>query len=314
MSETCEQAEKKRWGKLSVFLFFFFGTLLLAAVLSPFLFKAVTWLTEHAPSFLPKALRDRATIDQFPRYFDRIRLFGTLCTLPLFVKLCRIKSIKEIGFTRPVFKYFFMGLGWGLLIIALSGLGEYGVNHSSLYFFQPENIFYTMGMVLLSALVVAFIEETLFRGVMLRFFMQGMRPSYAILVGAFFFSYVHFTKVYWGGETSITWLSGFTVAWKTLFSVAYTIQWVKFLNLFLVGIFLNLVLLESRSIWLCMGIHASWIFLYKMMNIFIKTDDSSFGSYLCYESAITLVIIAVFIGGLVFWRKKHMKTECIPAG
>lgn len=114
---------------------------------------------------------------------------------------------------------------------------------------------------LLSGLVVAFIEETFFRGALFSAVRRESGVVPAIVLPSLLYASVHFL----GGRLrlpreAIEWSTGFDVLAKLLEAYATPFELVdSLLALFCVGVLLALVRLRTGSIAACIGLHAAWV-------------------------------------------------------
>jgi uncharacterized protein len=139
---------------------------------------------------------------------------------------------------------------------------------------------------LLSGLVVAFIEETFFRGALFSAVRRESGTVLAIVLPSLLYASVHFL----GGRLrlpreAIEWSTGFAVLAKLLEAYATPLELVdSFLALFCVGVLLALVRLRTGSIAACIGLHAAWvctIALVRKMSLVEEQADARWlvGSY-----------------------------------
>jgi uncharacterized protein len=114
---------------------------------------------------------------------------------------------------------------------------------------------------LLSGLVVAFIEETFFRGALFSAVRRESGVAMAIVLPSLLYASVHFL----GGRLrlpreEIEWSTGFAVLGKLLEKYSTPLEFVdSFLALFAVGVLLALVRLRTGAIAACIGLHAAWV-------------------------------------------------------
>jgi membrane protease YdiL (CAAX protease family) len=114
---------------------------------------------------------------------------------------------------------------------------------------------------LASGLVVAFIEETFFRGALFSAVRRESGVAMAIVLPSLLYASVHFL----GGRLrlpreEIEWSTGFAVLGKLLESYATPLDLAdSFLALFAVGVLLALVRVRTGAIAACIGLHASWV-------------------------------------------------------
>jgi membrane protease YdiL (CAAX protease family) len=119
----------------------------------------------------------------------------------------------------------------------------------------------------LTATVVAFIEETLFRGLFLGVLLRGNRTLAATLLSSGIFSIVHFLKAPDQTTTSVDWVSGFiSLAHSFDQFTEPMLVLAGFTTLFLIGVILADARLQTASLWLPIGLHAGWIFASGVFN------------------------------------------------
>jgi uncharacterized protein len=191
---------------------------------------------------------------------------GALLFLWPFLRWLEIKGPRDLGLARN--RHWARDLAIGFLISALPVVccGFFLLALGS-YTMRTHFAWHAVAGVALSAAVVPFIEETLFRGLFLGVFLRSNRPLTATLLSSGIFSIVHFLKAPDQTATSVAWTSGFI-------SLAHSFdQFTKpmlvlagFITLFLIGVILAHARLRTRSLWLPIGLHAGWIFASGAFN------------------------------------------------
>ena len=115
--------------------------------------------------------------------------------------------------------------------------------------------------VIAASIAVPVIEEIFFRGLVLGILLKAGRRYMSIFVTSALYSVVHFLKAPERTSPNVTWISGFDsiahafVQFTNPFLVA-----AGFTTLFLIGWILADARLQTRSLWLPIGLHAGWIF------------------------------------------------------
>jgi uncharacterized protein len=118
-----------------------------------------------------------------------------------------------------------------------------------------------IGAGLLSGLVVAFIEETFFRGALFTAVKRESGTAMAIVLPSMLYASVHFL----GGRLRIAredveWATGFEVLSKLLEQYQTPLNLIdSFLALVAVGVLLAVVRLRTGAIAACIGLHAAWV-------------------------------------------------------
>jgi len=186
-------------------------------------------------------------------------------------------SYNEIGHKEPLKQYirilirsFIIGLPiLGIVMLVLFALKALKIDpsaHYPLYFLTKS---------LLGCLLAALIEETLFRGVFFTLAKKWHGTIAAVLISSFFYATFHFVKpIVHIDEHSLSWLSGFEVMFNAFHALLFA-DISDYLALFSVGIFLALVRYRTNSLAFTIGLHASWIFLLKMVKEFTSSQPSS---------------------------------------
>jgi membrane protease YdiL (CAAX protease family) len=114
----------------------------------------------------------------------------------------------------------------------------------------------------LSALTVAFIEETFLRGAMHTAIARQSGPRSAVLLTAVLYAATHFFASYHIDAPQVTPWSGLALLAGTLHSFAAPLIIVDaFLALMAVGIVLGAVRVATGNIAACIGLHAGWVWI-----------------------------------------------------
>jgi len=119
------------------------------------------------------------------------------------------------------------------------------------------------------ALVVALVEEFLFRGILLGIFLRAMRPGMAIGTLSLLFALVHFLEPPLGVSVSDPEApgAGFVLLGQILTRFAQPLDLIgRFLVLTAVGVVLGVARWRTASLWLPIGIHAGWVFAYALFK------------------------------------------------
>ena len=131
----------------------------------------------------------------------------------------------------------------------------YSLRHAFLWAKMPE--------VLIAASVVPILEELLFRGFILGVLLRGFSRLNALLMTSALFSIIHFLKApeRTSPNESVNWLSGFVSIGHSFWQFGHPLLLAAgFLTLFAIGCILADARLQTRSLWLPIGLHAGWIF------------------------------------------------------
>ncbi len=228
-------------------------TLLFGAMSAPVLYWAVRGL--NAQGFL-LFLGEY----DFERFFHRAVLLGALLFFWPLLRSLQIRSWRELGLSRNPHALRESGIGFAAAAGPLLGFGAvllYVGFHSLRSSISPGAI---AGRTL-SALVVPFIEEPLFRGLILGVLLRCNTPALAALLTSATFSILHFLKAPESTSIVVTWASGFVSIGNSFSQFREPLLVLAgFTTLLLLGWILADARIRTRSLWLPIGLHSGWIF------------------------------------------------------
>lgn len=173
-------------------------------------------------------------------------LSGTLLLLWAFVRMIDNEPFKSIGFDE---KKRFLDIVFGFFLgLVIMGIAFLLLN--SLNCIKYDKINYKGSELIISIfvfLVVAFLEEVLFRGYVLRNLMYSFNMYIALIFSSFLFSIMH----------------GFNP----------NMDWFSYLNLFLAGILLGLTYIFTKNLWFPIALHFSWNFFQSLFGFNVSGQD-----------------------------------------
>ena len=198
----------------------------------------------------------------------------SLCGLLFVFLYLRVNKILDrntagFGFTgTAVPRDFVTGLFTGIMImiVLITVLMLLGTHHVEPEL-QPGIKFFTTMLVkaVFAGLVVALIEETLYRGALLGGLQKTTGIITAILASSLIYAAVHFIK-FPVLNTEIYWYSGFTVMSGAFFRFGDPAIFDSLLALFAFGILLSMIRLHKGNVIQCMGVHAGVVMAIKIIN------------------------------------------------
>jgi uncharacterized protein len=230
------------------------AVIILGALLAPWLFAAVQstgsdWLVRQP----------------FKRTFSRSLLIVALAGLWPLLRNVGYTSWDQVGYRRVPgwWRQLLWGFGLGLLSLAVAVVLSVLAGHRSL---EPlpamRETIGLFGKLLLTAVLVAVIEETFFRGGLQGALQQGMPWLAALVVTSAIYSVVHFLKPKGAdiARDAVVWSSGFTYLGQVLTrSFADPDFTVGFATLFLAGGILGWAYAKTGTLYLSIGLHGGWV-------------------------------------------------------
>lgn len=296
--------------KIIVLLFF---ALLLSGILLPFVeqFVNLSGLIVSDMRFLNKYGSDRI--------FSRLLMVFSFMGFLVFKKELGFKNFSLLGFSDKkkalhLFSGFMLGV-WAvaLLMNILIFLGHYKVD---------VDVFGMRMMLILvksffAAFLVAFLEETVFRGIIMQTLADKKPFAFALVVSSFLYAGVHFLKPS-GNEVVMT--SGFygidilrdvvNGFWsnKDFYMMPFT-------GLFILSVLFSYCYVRTSSLYLSVGLHAGLVFGIKVDSCFADNTPKVV-SELLYDKSYAVsglmswsVLLFMFFLIGFFTREKKIKEE-----
>ncbi len=257
-------------------------TLLLAAVIVPWIYQGGKWLANltasREMSGVIEWLGAACGRSKFNRFFDRSLLLSALVLLPFLLRHVRRQRSEKADdpsiMLRPVGGSSALcqalagaaiagGVLW-LLALLLVWIGAY----------EPKLSIPSFSKILIksapAAVIVAFLEEWLFRGVLLDLWLRYTKPAFAVIGISLLFAFLHFLKppdgVVIADPTSV--FSGFELLGKILLHFTDPLFFVTdFSTLVVVGLILAWARVRTGALWFSIGLHAGLVIAFKAVNM-----------------------------------------------
>jgi uncharacterized protein len=261
------------------------GSLVMAAVLAPWFFQwgrqlAATAEASDMPTIL-EWLGAACGRSRFSRFFDRALLFSAILLLPLLWR--RIQKLRALPGALPVspgpspcWRVALLQVGVACVISAgvLWGLGI-ALEAMAVYVAKEPtpSAGRILSKVLIPAVAVSLIEETLFRGVLLGLWLRFSRPMAACVGTSLLFSFLHFLNPPAGSliaDPSHP-LAGFDLLGKIMLHFMDPLFFITdFASLAFAGLILAWARVRTGTLWFSIGLHCGWIIAFKGFNLIYK--------------------------------------------
>jgi uncharacterized protein len=274
-------------------LIYFAVVFLGGALLAPWLYWLAQWAAGHWPAWSGVANKP------FHRFLDRSMLgLALLCLWPL-LRCGGARSWRDLGFVphvrpaRQILRGF--ALGWAslaavALLALVCGARAFMLTHST------GEIFRHVINATWAAVIVAILEELVFRGALFGLLRQSMPWPAALVVSSAVYSAVHFIK---SGETPlpVQWNSGLLLLRAMLRHPPPLIP--AFLTLLVAGSILALCYQRTGALYFSIGLHAGWIFWLKSYG-FLSHQSGAYDSFWGTDNLIDgwlscLVLLILFV-------------------
>jgi len=225
---------------------YFAAVILIGALVAPILY----WCARTIP-FL-------AGFD-FEVFFHRALLVAAILLLWPMLRAIGVRRLSDLGLRKNPNRWgdFARGFFTALIPLALCALALVLFHVFSVRGRVPWP---ALGRTVAASVVVPWIEEAFFRGLVLGILLRSGRRFLSMFLTSALFSVVHFLKAPEGTSAVVTWTSGFN-------SIAHAFAQFRepmlmlagFTTLFLIGWILADARLRTASLWLPIGLHTGWI-------------------------------------------------------
>lgn len=223
---------------------------------------------------------------------------ATSITLWFFIKFMDNEPFINLGFHfKNKLKDIYVGLFLGLIIMG----GGYLVlfNSNEIFFLKINYNSIEFVILICKFITVAFIEEMLTRGYILRNLMYSFDKFKALLISSIIFSLLHGANPH--------------------------MDWFTFLDLFLAGILLGITYIYTKNLWFPTALHFSWNFFqslfgfnvsgkdaYSLIEFEIKENNIFNGGDFGFEGSIySSVIQIILIICIVFYYEKKQSKKLL---
>lgn len=235
---------------------------------------AVALIAAAALTYPAWLLVGTISVEPVHRVMNRLAMLIALIGLVVLTRRLRLSHRSALGYGLPAGQFFRqLGLGWaagiGLMLPLVALLLVFDVRQIKPGIDGELPTIFLQG--LFSGLVIAFIEETFFRGVLFTAVARSSGARAAIVAPSILYAALHFL----GGKLrvppeEVSWEHGFHVLSRLFERYAQPLAFIdSFLALVALGILLAFVRLRTGAIAACIGLHAAGVCM-----IFILRDTT----------------------------------------
>ena len=257
-------------GPLRALIIYIVLVFLGGALLAPWLY----WLAQSFAHEFPGIAGN-----PFHRFLDRSIMGLALIGLWPFLRSVGADSLKELGLARSGGRLKQFGGGLLLGFVSLAAVAGFALAAGAQHLngtVPAAQLAENITGIALTAVVVAVLEEILFRGVLFGSLRKVFNWVFALGLSSLIYASVHFMEsAKWTG--TVTWLSGFELLPRLLRGIEDPHAFFPgFINLTLAGGLLGLAYQRTGSLYCSIGLHAGWIFWIKLYGL--MTDSAHAGN------------------------------------
>jgi len=267
-------------------------------------FVILTFVVGALLAYPLKLLLDPIFDLAFRKYINYATLISGVITCFIYLKINNLLSFSAFGFGGKLNKFsisLFNGFVCGLaimliieIILFLLDIHEFDP-YRSIWLFSNISFLYKT---LLAAILIALVEELIFRGAFFSGLHKEAGAFTAVLFTSLVYAAVHFVRYPdLIMEINIGWFTGIEMmpdAFRRFQEWNITDY---FLTLFIFGVLLSLLRLKHKNIAACIGAHAGIVMLIKIADHFTNRTNSSEFNYLVspYNSTYGWISFSVIL-------------------
>jgi membrane protease YdiL (CAAX protease family) len=271
------------------------------ALLAPILYHAVQAGAQNSEFW--RSLSEQS----FHRYVNRSMLGLALVGLVPFLRSLGIRRWQDVGFApwKGQASSFGTGVMVGLLSLAVVAGGQVlaGVRHFEFAGGGIRLVSLVTGAAA-TALIVATLEELLFRGVLFGALRRGNKWGRALVISSAVYALVHFFEKP-PRPSGVDWLTGYSTLGKMLSGFVDVRAMIPgFLCLGVAGAILGLGYQRTGTLYFSIGLHAGWIFWLRLYGEITKSSIKGvhgfWGSRKLTDGWAALFLLSLLL--LALWR------------
>jgi membrane protease YdiL (CAAX protease family) len=276
------------------------------ALLAPWLYKAVLAMVPPGSKLARTA---------FARYVNRSLLLVALIGIPFYLRASGIRRWRDVGLDPRDLRWRRTAAGFALGFCSLAAVCAIAVagGGRALIPRSPGQLAGHVLGALATALIVAVLEELLFRGAIFGGLRRGMPWGAALVLSSAIYAIVHFMARP-ANPPQIGWLSGLQVLPTMLAGMTEPGGLVPaFLNLTLAGCVLALAYHFTGDILTSIGIHAGWIFWLKFYTYLTRgvagVDPVFWGTKKLVDGWLAFVALVVVLAAVLLLARRLRAPE-----
>jgi|GEM_PF-2190805 membrane protease YdiL (CAAX protease family) len=229
----------------------------------------------------------------FHRIFDRLRYVGFFLCLPFVWRMARIRSFSDLGWGSA---------GMAVLLAVLGAVSVIGLGCFLTGNFEgivlPDGFIWIIGRGIRGALLVALLEEFLFRGILQRYLSLSAGTCVGVLATSLLFALLH-GRPETSGLPDHGFAGGFGLMWMYVNGGSFTLPQIVFVNMALLGISLGVLYARSKSLLPSMGLHFGAVAAAIPLAAVLKENELPAMDIV--GSGITTMLLVAWIALAIIW-------------
>ena len=277
------------------------------ALLAPWLHAAAHWMAQYSSSAQGIASQP------FHRFVNRAMLGLALIGIWPLMRGLGIDSWRAAGLAAVPGRFSNLAAGYAFGFGSLACVAAITVTAGVRHWDMDGPIAMAILAAGASAVVVATIEEVLFRGALFGALRAAQSVTVAIIVSSAVYAIVHFFERPPAPET-VDWSSGFTTLGRMLAGFKDAERLVPaFFTLLMAGIILAMAYQYTGTLYFSIGLHAGWIFWLKIYRATTTPDlrahASFWGTGKLIDGWLAVAVMGMLLMGLQVWRRRYIRVD-----
>ena len=272
-------------------------SIVFAAIITPIFWTIIT----HVSDIFSSTTLDYIINKGFAKTFDRIRIIPLFFMVIWLIKTSGIKKLSDLSIKfdiRGILLFFVAFLVGIKIILSLQSLHLF----IGAVTFNGGNVVWLLTCAIISALSIATAEEIIFRKLLQDIFCERFGKTFGIIFISLIFAYLHSkipNKILISDNTI---LASAECSFWMLFGILANFTPINFLNLFLLGCVLSVLVIRTKSLMASIGLHAGivtvilashFLFTFEKGSNIIINGDKVINSVSATFALIVLLLVIV---------------------
>lgn len=273
-------------------------SIIFAAIVTPIFWTIIT----HISAVFNSTTCDYIINKGFAKTFDRVRMIPLFFMVIWLIKASGIKKLSDllIKFDANGVLLFLTAFIVGMtIILALKSLHLL----VGAVTFDGGNVVLLLTRALISALLIATAEEIIFRNLLQNMFCERFGKILGVICISLIFAYLHSKIPNKISISSNTIIASVECSFWMIFGVFANFNLINFLNLFLLGCVLSVLVIQTKSLMASIGFHAGIVTIMLTSHFlftFEKVSNAIINGSKVINSVSATFILAILMLAILF--------------